>query len=149
MLGTAAVAAGCCVAPSAGTVGRARVLAVGMVLVMAATTLAVTPEVRFVGGTLLLALAAALLTGGASGPREADVHRAVGAVVMALAILLQRHASMAGMDHGHDAVDLGLRATTAAYLCWTGVTLVRRRGAALLRWEHTAMAACVAVMVAG
>lgn len=157
MLGTALTSASCCVAAPARASTWARSLAIGMVLVMAAVVVTGSPEVRYAGGALLLALASALLAGGPA-LAEVDLHRTAGATLMALAILLARHAPMAGMNQagmtqagGYEVANVALRTATAAYVCWTAVTLVRLRHRPLrdlLRWEHAAMAASVAVMVA-
>lgn len=165
MLGSAAVSAGCCILPQASASRRARILAGAMVAVMGAVTLDAAPVDQYAGALLLLALAEALAVGGPT-ERGAEVewHRAAGAALMALAVLMHQHsgemashhmAAMPGTGHGtatgHDAVlVLLLRAATAAYLCWTTAALVRLRNRPitdLLRWEHLAMGTSLATMI--
>jgi hypothetical protein len=141
-------------------------LAGAMVAVMAAVALDGAPVERYAGALLLLTLAAALVVGGPTerGP-EVEWHRAAGAGLMALGVLMHQHggsmathhmaAAMPGMDHGTATGDdaelvLLLRAATAAYLWWTAAALVRLRNRPitdLLRWEHLAMATSLTAMV--
>ena len=165
MLGSAVLSACCCVVPRAGASRRARILAGAMVAVMAAVTFDAASVVQYAGALLLLALAVALAIGGPTERgAEAEWHRAAGAVLMALAVLMHRHGgSMAthdmaigpGMDGGTAAGDdtelvLLVRVATVAYLCWVTAGVVRLRNRPvtdLLRWEHLAMGASLASMI--
>ena len=136
-----------------------------MVAVMASVTLDAAPVIQGAGALLLLVLAGAF-AGGVSAERglRLDGHRAAGAALMALAVLMPEHGPM--MATHHMAVDMPsanaaapgqgamlvllLRAATAAYLCWLAATFVRLRIRPitdLLRWEHLAMGTSVAAMI--
>ena len=152
MLGSAAVSAGCCAAPRADASHLARVLAVAMLAVMVAVTLDVAPVVQGVGALLLLALAGWLAGGTTGRGSEVAWHRAVGVALMALAVLMPQHGGSMGASQAtdHSLLVLLLRAATVAYLCWVAAALVRLRNRPftdLLRWEHLAMGASLAVMI--
>jgi hypothetical protein len=157
MLASAAVSAGCCLAPRVDASGSARTLAGAMVATMAAVALDAAPMVQEAGALLVLALVALLRLPPERG-RAGEWHRTAGAVLMAIAVLLHEHdATMShamavtpGTGGQHAVLVLLVRTATAAYLCAMSISLILLRHRPITdlnRGEHLAMAASLSTMV--
>lgn len=141
-------AGGCCLATSR---VRARVLAVAMAVAMVLHAVPAPPPAWTLAAPLI-ALAVIAAAGERRRPdveRIAGLHRAVGGVVMAAAMMLHAPGAGASAGHGHGgpaatAVDLA----ALVYLVWSAALLWRphRRGVGLL--EPAAMALMTAAMLA-
>ena len=162
MVGTSAASASCCIAPPARAIWRARALAVVMVALMGAMAVGAVAEVQYALVAIVVAVAGSVAMTDTDGDRSVAWHRALGAGLMVLFVLLHLHATQgasglsaqvghhAGAVPLHDVLVLHvLQAWTVAYAVATAVVVFRMRsvpGTAWLRGEHVTMTASLIAM---
>lgn len=163
MAGSSVVATSCCLArPTRATKGE-RSIAAAMAILMGVMVIGAPGWVQYgavAAGSIITA--SSVITTGVADGCTIDWHRAGGAALMVLVVLLHLHVvEMAGTQvHSsandvpvvpeHDALLLLLvRAWTVAYAMWTAVIVLglqREAGTRLLRLEHAAMALGILTM---
>ena len=166
MLGGSTASAYCCVVAPSRAGWRERAQAIAMVFLMGVAVVGTVAWTQYaVAGLVVLLVTLSITRPYMAGDQCVDWHRALGAALMVLFVLLHLHVAEGTNGHDsmhhvstdhisavpvHDVLLLYLLQIAAvAHTIWTGVVVVRLRlvaETAWLRWEHGAMALTVLAM---